>query len=305
MDENFNLLIAYDGSESSDAALDDLKKLGLPENEVNAMILSIAEVWLPPQNKEAEKIEFATEKLRKKYEEKLEKLKEAGKFAKNAEERVRLMFPNWNIKSEATYGSPAWEILAYADKLKAELIVAGAKGRSAIERVLIGSISQKVLTEAECSVRVARGKVEVDESPTRIIIGYDGTDGANEVIKEVTGRNWKGNTQFKIVIVEDSMFVRSTLEIEEKKIIEVGNQIVQNLNDAGFETELVVDEGNPKEILVNEADKWDADCIFIGATQHNDILSKYLLGSVASAVATRANCSVEVIRPMSYSNGDE
>ena len=42
------LLIGYDGSESADAALDDLRKAGLPR-EVKALIVSVAEVlMLPP-----------------------------------------------------------------------------------------------------------------------------------------------------------------------------------------------------------------------------------------------------------------
>ena len=41
------ILIGYDGSECADAALDDLMQAGLPAN-VEAYILSVAEVWLPP-----------------------------------------------------------------------------------------------------------------------------------------------------------------------------------------------------------------------------------------------------------------
>ena len=41
------LLIAYDGSRCSDAALDDLTHAGLP-GKGEAMVISVAEVWLPP-----------------------------------------------------------------------------------------------------------------------------------------------------------------------------------------------------------------------------------------------------------------
>ena len=40
------ILIGYDGSEGSDAALDDLRKAGLPR-DVEALIVSIAEVVMP------------------------------------------------------------------------------------------------------------------------------------------------------------------------------------------------------------------------------------------------------------------
>ena len=40
------ILIAYDGSASADAALEDLRRAGLPD-ELDATVLSVAEVWLP------------------------------------------------------------------------------------------------------------------------------------------------------------------------------------------------------------------------------------------------------------------
>jgi len=67
MSENFKLLIAYDGSSSADAALDDLKKAGLPA-KAEVLIFSVAEVWLPPPEEEGEEQAFITEGLRKKHD---------------------------------------------------------------------------------------------------------------------------------------------------------------------------------------------------------------------------------------------
>jgi hypothetical protein len=41
------ILIGYDGSESSDVALEDLKNAGLPKT-TEALVLSMADVILPP-----------------------------------------------------------------------------------------------------------------------------------------------------------------------------------------------------------------------------------------------------------------
>ena len=41
-----NVLIAYDGSESADTAIDGLRRAGLP-SEADALVVSVAEVWLP------------------------------------------------------------------------------------------------------------------------------------------------------------------------------------------------------------------------------------------------------------------
>ena len=296
MSENFKILIAYDGSHCAEAALDDLKNAGLLTENVEALILSVAEVWLPPDDT-GEEQDFMTDSLRKRYTENLEILNNAKNAAQKAADRLRLMFPGWNVSSDATYGSAAWEILARGGEFGANLIVVGAQGKSNLDRVLIGSVSQKVATEAKCSVRIARGKIEVDDTPTRLIIGYDGSNGADEAVKKVAARNWKTGSEARVVIVEDTAFIRNSLNIEEEKIEQTGAETVEKLNSENLSAKLVVREGNPKKVLVEEAEIWGADCIFVGAARFDGFVTKYLLGSVSSAVVTRAHCSVEVVRP--------
>ena len=64
----------------------------------------------------------------------------------------------------------------------------------------------------------------------------------------------------------------------------------------GLDVSNYVYEGNPKEVLVRVSEEWQADAIFLGARglHHGDRLS---LGTVASSVASRAHCSVEIVRP--------
>ncbi|CAN5629387.1 hypothetical protein BH20ACI4_BH20ACI4_25080 [soil metagenome] len=296
MSENFKILIAYDGSHCAEAALDDLKNAGLADASVEAVVYSVAEVWLPP-DETGEEQDFMTERLKKRYADNLEILNKAKDTTQKAAERLRLMFPGWSVSSDATYGSAAWEILAKSDEIQANLIIVGAQGKSNLDRVMIGSVSQKIVTEAKCSVRVARGKVEVDDAPTRIIIGYDGSNGADETVKNIAKRNWKPGSEVRVVIVEDTAFIRNSFNIEAEKIEQTGVEVVEKLNSENLSATLLIREGNPKQILVEEAGNWSADCIFVGATKFDDFLTKYLLGSVSSAVVTRAHCSVEVVRP--------
>jgi len=53
---------------------------------------------------------------------------------------------------------PADEILELAREVGAELIVVGSHGLTGLERLLIGSTSEKIVREAGCSVEVARAR---------------------------------------------------------------------------------------------------------------------------------------------------
>jgi len=54
-------------------------------------------------------------------------------------------------------------------------------------------------------------------------------------------------------------------------------------------------EGLPKQNLLKHAEAWAADCIFVGARGLDHGSNRYL-GSTASALASRAHCSVEIVR---------
>jgi len=58
----------------------------------------------------------------------------------------------------ARIGDPADEIMAVAREIGADLIVLGCHERGTVERMLLGSVSSKVLHEARCPVLVARKK---------------------------------------------------------------------------------------------------------------------------------------------------
>ena len=54
------------------------------------------------------------------------------------------------------FGKPAEEIMKVASTQHADLIVMGAKGLGAVARFLIGSVSTRVVQQANCSVLVVR-----------------------------------------------------------------------------------------------------------------------------------------------------
>jgi nucleotide-binding universal stress UspA family protein len=69
----------------------------------------------------------------------------------------------------------------------------------------------------------------------------------------------------------------------------------QTLRNAGFATSETVERGDPKSVILDEAETWRADLIVLGSHGLKG-LNRFLLGSVSDAVSRHAACSVQVVR---------
>jgi len=66
------------------------------------------------------------------------------------------------IEKEVLFGEPYENILEIAEKEKVDLIVMGNRGFSKIKRFFIGSVAQKVISEAPCPVLVIHSEAETE-----------------------------------------------------------------------------------------------------------------------------------------------
>jgi nucleotide-binding universal stress UspA family protein len=186
-------LIAYDGSACADAALDDLKRAGLP-GEVDATVVTVAELWPPPSATFKPGLTAVAEQLPAPVE-------AARDLAMAASRRLQTIFPAWDVRAEALVGSPASALIIKADEWKPDLIVVGSHGRSALGRFIIGSVSQKVVTEAHCSVRVARGRGIDAGAPARILLGFDGSFDSRAAVHTVASRVWPEKSAIRVLAI--------------------------------------------------------------------------------------------------------
>ena len=83
---------------------------------------------------------------------------EREELHKKAERAVADVLDRVNIQADIsiTEGDPAAELLHLATAIEAELIVVGATGRTALRRLHIGKVAERVVRHAPCSVLVVR-----------------------------------------------------------------------------------------------------------------------------------------------------
>ncbi len=310
------ILIGYDGSECADAALDDLNSAGLP-HDVEAHIISVAESWLPPPPPSVEEIiDEATNigspaELHQSLARESTEWKDAFALAERAADRLKGKFPQWIVTTDAACGSVGWELIAKADEWKPDLILVGSHGRTALGKFVLGSVSQRVLTEAKCSVRVARGRVDEPNTSLRIMVGVDGSQASHEALSTVASRSWPPGSEVKVMFVNSPLLPEmwgkvipqfrnineEGLKDDQSWVERISKLPGQKLRSAGVKVTAVVRKGDPKKELPKAAEEWGADCIYLGSTGFSNRFERFVLGSVSASVAARAHCSVEVVRP--------
>lgn len=286
MKEVSRLLIAYDGSECSDAMLKDLRRAGLAAN-VEAVVATIAYVFLPPPEDEVSDDEMisgpAAAMVRPAQLRATKAMKDAAAMAEQAAVRIKADFPGWSVRAEAEAGTPAWELVHMANNFNVDLIAIGSHSHlSAGGRLILGSVSQRVLYDAPCPVRVARCVERRRDGPIRIVVAFNGSADAEAALNAVTLRLWPPGTEARAISVGKTH--SASIGVAEER-----------LRAAGLIASEVDRDGDPATVVIQEAENWNADSIFVG-TRNVHGFQHLLHGSVSAAVAARAHCSVEVVR---------
>jgi len=191
------VLIAYDGTECSDAAIVDLRRAGLPAM-LEASVLCVAEIspqlaavpygasiGSPGSISEAMECEDSAGRL----------VEEAQALTEQVCQRLHADFPGWHIDTESWLDSAGSAIIRKAHAWKPDLIVVGSHGRSGISRFVLGSVSQHVLNHVNCSVRISRHHLHSQERIIRLLIGVDESANSAAMVRTVAARNWPAKTE--------------------------------------------------------------------------------------------------------------
>jgi len=215
------------------------------------------------------------------------------------------------IVTKVLEGDPWRVILEEAEAVPADLLVIGTHGRSGFERLLLGSVAEKVLRRATCPVLTVR---HASPHPLtgplfrRILCAADLTQASEQtlhvalslatendaqitllhVIDTPPGDTWAG---FHVAVPEvgpshHEFVARATAEL--RKPVPDAARILCKVTER-------VETGAPWSEILRVANQMDADLIVMGAHTRGAV-GRIFLGSTASNVVRRATCPVLLIR---------
>ncbi len=220
-------------------------------------------------------------------------------------ETVAAMFEGANaqLRHVVREGYIGETIVEEAEKTGAELVVLGARGHSAVGRILLGSTSDFVATHAPCSVFVVRptGLRDTPDRPLRVAVGFDDSGPSQAAVDQFGEFRWGPQTELHVVTVVPSpsaYFIDFAVDLSEyndastaavERVATKLRKVAPNLQSHVIESEHV------GEGLVQFIAGHNCDMIVMGDTNRN-LLGRMLLGSASRFVLRHASCSVWITR---------
>lgn len=214
--------------------------------------------------------------------------------------------------SDARHG-----IVTTADEVGADLIVVGARGLGAFERLLLGSVSRTVVNTSRIPVWVARAGAKSLAAGVHVLLACEDPDKSKPMAEALGRVSWPAASVCYLLTIVPSMFAGKVPDWLQKQArspdVEAMVQAWAREHDAeldsmrtrltGFAKQLPptfqkyeaeVTEGEPAATILAKVVREKIDLVVVGGCQKNWLTST-LLGSTSDAVLSHAPCSVLVV----------
>jgi nucleotide-binding universal stress UspA family protein len=196
----------------------------------------------------------------------------------------------------------AHAIAERAREIGADLVVVGTHGHTGLKHVVLGSVAERTVEHAPCSVWTVKGEAAT-AAPRTIVVGSDFSDAGGSAIE--TAATWARDVGAKLHLVhalQVPMPLVAPYEVAiPEGIIEGARREAQRqldetaagLTGLSVTTELATTPAHAA--LVDAAERLSADLIVTGSRGHTG-LKHALLGSVAERTLRYAPCGVLTVR---------
>lgn len=196
-------------------------------------------------------------------------------------------------------------IVEEAGKRKSSMIVMGRRGRTGLARLMMGSVTARVIGHSPCNVLVVPRAANIEFK--NILLATDGSRYSNAAAAEAIGiaKRFGGALTVLGVVPSESIqpmdIVHSQMHrdlIAEKELKEAEKN-VQALKETagkeGIKAAGLILGGKPAESIVQIAKEKNADLIVVGSHGKSG-MEKLLMGSVTERVIVLSSCAVLVVK---------
>jgi nucleotide-binding universal stress UspA family protein len=145
----------------------------------------------------------------------------------------------------------------------------------------------------------------------KILLATDGSEYSKAAVNSVAERPWPEGSEVKVISAIETPYAPPTeywllpdsyyndLEEAAKAQAEAAiKDAVEQLSSGRTARLKIIPEiksGSARNVILDEAEKWNADLIVLGSHGYGG-LQRFLLGSVSHAVANHSHCSIEIVR---------
>jgi nucleotide-binding universal stress UspA family protein len=180
---------------------------------------------------------------------------------------------------------PYQEIVNEAINHKVDIIIMGTHGQTGILRLMMGSVTARVISHAPCNVLVVPLNAQVECG--HILIATDGSKYSEAAAQEAISIAKRCQSSLIAVSVASSDIEIKSAEQNVKKILDVGQR-------EGITIEGLTIIGRAYEAIVETAKQKHVDLIVVGSHGRTGVERLYM-GSVAERVVGHSNVAVEIV----------
>ena len=219
------------------------------------------------------------------------------------------------IDAAVRAGTPAAEIVEEAVTISADLLVMGTHGRSGFNRLLLGSVAERVLRKASCPVMTVPGQLPdaIPAAPVlykRILCPVDFSASSLHALKYATSLAQEADGQLTVLHVVEHIFenYRSAASVVDRSGMTIGDFLkergerlcrrLQKLAASAPEfcrVESLLSYGKPWREVLRVAAERQSDLIVMGV-QGRGTADRFFFGSTTQHVAREAPCPVLTLR---------
>lgn len=238
------------------------------------------------------------------------------KLEEEAMGKIKTMIPGELLENEdivpiVRFGKPFLEIIQVAKEENVDLLVIGTHGRAGVDRVILGSVAERIVRKARCPVMVVRGRKYVGFK--RIIVPIDLSDCSRIALEYAAATARAHKSKLTILHVYEESFIEPYInaansEEEANEIIKEIERVNETKYDeflktvdlSGVEYEKLLKKGIPETDIVEIAMEQQANLIVMG-THGRSGIKHILIGSTAEEVVRTVHCDIIIVKPEKFS----